>query len=438
MKASFGEKTPFMDNNLLQPNGSIQGIQIPQDYSNPARYVQIGCEYYYHAMTPDAQGHRLPTLIPWRYTQIKRDFLANPEDIKRIPRYLGLCSYPSHIDYRQEFDGYFNTYSQLHWMPAPGDWGNIKMMIKHIFGDQYSLGLDYIHQLYVRPMQMLPILILVSRDRSTGKTTFLNLLKEIFGANMAFVTNDTLRSKFNSERASRLIIACDEAFQNKKEDSERLKALSTARKTYIEFKGKDRFEIDNYAKLILCSNNINDPVYIDREEVRYWVREIEKPQSDNPMIMEAMKKEIPAFLYFLLNRDMSVPRALSRMWFSPEQLRTPALDRIIRKCRPSSELDLAEVLLDQMDLYGTTTLEFTNTDLKALLKSLGHEIPDAHRIICKQWDIPKASNKMAYDLYAPWVERPPQRVYGRYYRFERSYLESLVPRNDIQGVKSME
>lgn len=416
-----------MDNEgVCADSPSVESTELV-NYCDPNNYVQIGCRFYFVDLAPDALGHLIPTLVPWQRWQLSQDFKGHSDDLKKIQRFTGLGSYPSHLNYQQRVRDHYNTYCPMNWQPSCGDWSNIKMMLQHIFGDQYELGLDYIQLLYMRPKQMLPILVLVSRERQTGKTTFLNFLKAVFGANVAFVTNDTMRSKFNSERAGRLIIACDEAFLNKKEDSERLKALSTAQKTYIEFKGKDRYEIDNFSKIIMCSNNIIDPVYIDEEEVRYWVRDVPKPPKDYPGLSNAMKKEIPAFLDALLNRQLCVPFALSRMWFDAKQLRTAALERIVRSCRPTCEIELAEILLEEMDRYNVQQLQYTTNDLNTLLKARGHSIPDAHRIICKQWRIPHATNKMSYKLYAPWVEKPPIQQLGRYYTFTQDFLETLVP-----------
>jgi hypothetical protein len=397
--------------------------------------MQVGRDWYLISVSYDAWGHRNLGFQVWSFAQIKRDFSSSGKlsDIDLIPRYLGFGSYPSHVAYQQQVTGYFNTYYPLLWQPASGEWPTISGMIRHIFGGQYELGLDYFQLLYLAPLQMLPILVLVSRQRQTGKTTFLNFVKEIFEGNAAFVTNETLRSKFNGERASRLLIMCDETFLNKKEDSEKLKALSTARKTYIELKGKDRYEIDNYSKIILSSNNVNDPVYIDPEEVRYWVRDVPRLSHDDPNILEAMKREIPAFLDFLLHRKLSVPEARSRMWFEPDQLRTQALNRIVRKCRPSVELDLAEFLLDVMDHYMVDRLDMTNSDLQSLLKNQGRDTRDAHRIICKVWDVPRANNKMAYDLFIDWNGRTTDRRFGRYYTFTRTFLNTLVPHYDTSA-----
>ena len=276
------------------------------NYSDPARYVQVGCNYFFRTYVPDARGNLLPSLLVWRLSQIKKDFRACPEAIYDIPRYVSMGCFPSHTDYSPEVMGVYNTYCPLAWQPVTGPWPHIEAMLRHIFGDQFEYALDYVQILYRQPTQMLPIILIVSEERETGKTTFLDFLKELFGPNMAFVTNETMRSRFNGERASRLIIACDETFLNKKEDSERLKALSTAKKTYIEYKGKDRIEIDNFAKIILCSNNILDPVYIDAMEVRYWVRDVPPLKHDDPHFLAAMKEEIPAFLGYLLSRQHSV------------------------------------------------------------------------------------------------------------------------------------
>ena len=399
------------------------------DVANWRNFIRIGYTYYMKYYKVDSTNRMTPALQPWSTQQLFRDFRSagRERDIDLIPIFVGMGSFPSHINFQECVCGVYNTYSRLNYQPAAGEWHTIEQMLRHIFGGQYELGLDYFQLLYLAPTQPLPILLLISKERQTGKTTLLNLLKEIFGDNATIVNNEALRSNFNAERSGKLLVMCDEAFQNKKEDSERLKALSTAKRTHIEFKGKDRFEIDNYAKIVLCSNNMIDPVYIDVEEVRYWVREVPHIAEDNPNILEEMKREIPAFLFFLQHRSLSVPTAQSRMWFRPEDLATPALARIKRMCRPTVELDLAEFLLDVMDHFYVNQLQYTNSDLQTLLKIHGRDIRDAHRIVCKVWDVPRAANKMAYDLHADWINKTCERAYGRYYTFTRAFLESLVP-----------
>ena len=105
------------------------------------------------------------------------------------------------------------------------------------------------------PIEKLPILLLVSEERNTGKSTFLNFLKALFGGNVTFNTNEDFRSQFNSDWAGKLLILVDEVLLDRREDSERLKNLSTTLSYKVEAKGKDRDEISFFAKFVLCSNN---------------------------------------------------------------------------------------------------------------------------------------------------------------------------------------
>ena len=91
---------------------------------------------------------------------------------------------------------------------------------------------------------------------------------------MTFNTNEDFRSQFNSDWAGKLLIVVDEVLLNRREDSERLKNLSTTFNYKVEAKGKDRTEIAFFAKFVLCSNNEYLPVIIDAGETRYWVRKI--------------------------------------------------------------------------------------------------------------------------------------------------------------------
>ena len=189
--------------------------------------------------------------------------------------------------------------------------------------------MDYLQLLYLQPVQKLPILLMVSEERNTGKSTFLNFLKAVFQNNVTFNTNEDFRSQFNADWAGKLLIVVDEVLLNRREDSERLKNLSTTLSYKVEAKGKDRDEISFFAKFVLCSNNELLPVIIDVGETRYWVRKIERLKSDDTDFLQKLKAEIPAFLYFLQHRTLSTQKE-SRMWFAPQLTFTPVVMRIVR------------------------------------------------------------------------------------------------------------
>lgn len=154
-------------------------------------------------------------------------------------------------------------------------------------------------------MQMLPILCLVSTERNTGKTTFLNFLKAIFGDNMTINRNEDFRSNFNAEWANKLIIGVDETLLDRKEDSERIKSLSTSKYYKVEPKGQDRQEIEFFGKFVFCSNNENNFIIMDSEEIRYWVRRLEVLQNENKNMLEELKIEIPVLIHYLIERPFT-------------------------------------------------------------------------------------------------------------------------------------
>jgi len=98
----------------------------------------------------------------------------------------------------------------------------------------------------------------------------------------------------------KLLIMVDEVLLSRREDSERLKNLSTATSYKMESKGKDRNEIAFFGKFVLCSINEHFPIVIDREEVRYWVRKVNSLETDDPFFMKKLEAQIPAFLHFLM------------------------------------------------------------------------------------------------------------------------------------------
>ena len=291
--------------------------------------MRVGTTLYKVVNQPCASGGYEKRRVTWNNSTLRQDYGKNY--LATVPKYDGFCTVPDHLNYRKEIDGFLNLYEPIEHTPQIGDFPNIRSLVLHIFGEQYNLGLDYLQLLFLQPLQKLPILLLVSEERNTGKSTFLNFLKAVFGDNVTFNTNEDFRSQFNSDWAGKLLIVVDEVLLNRREDSERLKNLSTTFNYKVEAKGKDRTEIAFFAKFVLCSNNEYLPVIIDAGETRYWVRKINPLQNDDTNFLQKLKEEIPAFLFFLTQRELSTEKE-SRMWFAPSLLHTEALQKIIRSC----------------------------------------------------------------------------------------------------------
>lgn len=327
-------------------------------------YVRVGTTLYKIVFQPLINGTFAKRRVPWSMGTLRydhgKDFIAS------VPKYDGFCTVPSHVDYKRNIGSFLNLYEPITHTPQKGKFSHIQELILHIFGEHYELGMDYFQLLYLNPVQKLPILLLVSQERNTGKSTFLNFLKAIFQDNVTFNTNEDFRSQFNADWAGKLLIGVDEVLLNRREDSERLKNLSTASVYKIEAKGKDRCEVQFFGKFIMCSNNEDTPVLIEPGETRYWVRKINPLKNDDTSFLQKLITEIPAFLHFLQHRQLTTYKE-SRMWFNPQQIHTPALDRIINCSRNHTEIDLAEICINIMDTMSQDKLTFCINDIQQLL-----------------------------------------------------------------------
>ncbi|MDD2623152.1 MAG: DUF5906 domain-containing protein, partial [Bacteroidales bacterium] len=257
---------------------------------NKEKYIRVGTTLYKIVRRPLISGDYIEEKILWSYEALRQDYGKN--NLPEIEKYDGFCIIPSHINYQQVYGTFLNQYEPVNHTPCEGDFPYIRLFLEHIFEEQIELGLDYIQLLYTRPTQMLPILLLVSNERETGKTTFLRFLKIIFGKNATFNTNEDFKSQFNADWANRLLVLVDELLLNKMEDTEKIKNLSTAGDYKIEAKGKDRREIEFFAKFVLCSNNEKNPIIIPKEEIRFWVRKVKPVEKDITSLRELMTKEI--------------------------------------------------------------------------------------------------------------------------------------------------
>lgn len=392
-------------------------------------YVRVGTTYYKEVLRPSLSGEMTKVRVPWSIETIRQDH--GKDCISRIVKYDDFCIIPSHTGWQERVGNCLNLYEPFEHTPKEGECPAILSVIRHIFGEQYELGLDYVQLLYLQPIEKLPILLLVSNERNTGKSTFLNLLKAIFGKNMTFNTNEDFRSQFNADWANKLLIGIEEVLFDRQQDSERIKNLSTAFQFKSEAKGKDRIETGFFGKFILCSNNELNPVMIQPGETRYWVRKIPILENGDPFINGKLEREIPAFLYFLSNRELSTQKK-SRMWFDHSLIHTEDLQRIIDYNRNYLEVEIRELLIEIMDMFNTGSVSFCINDLRALLSSQGTDADATRlrRIIKDQWKIHPVGSTLTYTKYFP-VYNPlntkkygEERITGRYFTVTREFLDT--------------
>lgn len=396
---------------------------------NKEEFIRVATTLYKIVWKPNLSGECIKKRVLWNNETLRQDY--GKDYIGTVPKYDGFCTVPDHVNYQPIVsDKFLNRYEQIDHKPEQGEFPCIQSLVKHIFGEQYELGMDYLQLLYLQPVQKLPVLLLVSEERNTGKSTFLNFLKALFQDNVTFNTNEDFRSQFNSDWAGKLLIMVDEVLLNRREDSERLKNLSTTLSYKVEAKGKDRDEISFFAKFVLCSNNEYLPVIIDAGETRYWVRKISRLEKDDTNFLQRLKDEIPAFLYHLLHRILTTQKE-SRMWFDPKLTHTPELQKIIRSNRNRLEIELSELILDIMDSVGMDSFSFCLNDVIPLLMNTQVKVEkhQVRKVVQECWKLTPAINTLTYTTYQ--LDYTQQCHYlsvkktGRFYTVTKKQLAEL-------------
>lgn len=390
-------------------------------------YLRVGIDYYKIVNIPLVIDS-ISTLKKWNKQTIIDDY--GKDSLKHINKYEGFCYIPCHNNFKKDMNGFYNRYEPLSYsFKKKGEWNNINYFLNHIFGNQYEIGLDYLTLLWQKPTQILPVLCLVSDERNTGKTTFLNLLKLLFEGNMTINTNENFRSRFNSDWAGKLLIAVDEVLLDKKEDTERIKNLSTAKHYKVESKGKDREDCEFFGKFILCSNNEDNFIKIDSNEIRFWVIKVKTLSEIKPNLLDCIYQEIPFFANYLNSREIK-SKQKTRMWFSFEQIKTKAFEKLVLGNKSTLENELEEMLLDELSFFEVTELCYTAKNLVEMLRQRGVNVSSNYisKVLKNKYNLHPEKNS-SYKWYRSNIYTNGTNLStgftnekGRYYRFKIDLL----------------
>jgi len=394
-------------------------------------YIRVGTTYYKVIEKPLISGDKTSVLVRWNRETIVSDH--GKTYVSTVPKFDGFCCIPDHLEYKQIVQGFYNIYNEIPFAPS-SETEDLKCKIPfslnfvaHIFGEQLEMGLDYLKILLQFPTQILPILCLVSKERATGKSTFIKWLREIFGLNMTYIKGDSFGSQFNSDWAAMLLVAIDEVFFDKKEITERLKYLSTTNKDKLEAKGKDREEIDFFAKFILCSNNEENFIQIDENEIRFWILKINPIKTENTEFLNNLISEIPYFLQYLIERPFSTEKK-TRMWFSADEIRTKALQKLVFKNNNKLESKIIELLYEFFESNNDEEINVVPQDLLNMMNRMFRPTywtrNDIRNLLKETWKFNPQNNGLTYiryDLDFAGIFYQNNSV-GRYFTIKKDFI----------------
>jgi len=323
-------------------------------------YVRVGYDYYKVIQSKDRQGIIRRDIAKWQRQALKDDY-GGDHILDLIPKYDSFGLFPNNIDWKESVGGQYNQYKPFSWKHYDGEVKEEEIkwslhLIKHIWRDQWELGLVYMQVLYLYPKQILPILALVSSERETGKSTFGDWLNIIFGDNACVINPSNISSDFNSSYSTKNIIIIEETKFDKSSDLEKIKSIATQKKITVNAKFMPEYQIPFYGKVVMMSNHEDRFVRIDEEENRYWVLKVPKIEGKaNHNILEDLTNEVPKFLKFL--KDLPEPDfTKSRMVFTQKEISTQILDQTKINSRSGVHKDILIYL--EKEMMENQSLEF--------------------------------------------------------------------------------
>ncbi|MBK0383549.1 hypothetical protein I5M32_11330 [Pedobacter sp. SD-b] len=350
-------------------------------HADSGLYKRVGCDFFKIIHVPNSKKILERKLIGWKPGEINRDYvqgLGIKNFFNTIDKYEDFCNVPENNPekYEQIIEGCYNLYFPLEHVPEVGTFPKTEAYLKHIFGEKqliscytnYDLALDWLTVLYREPIRKLPAICLVSKEKRTGKSTFLFWLRDIFNENATIIGNNEINDKFNDDYIGKLIIAIDESFIEKKLIQESIKSQITNEKGKMQGKYTSRRDIPFIAKYVMTSNDETNFMKIDDDEERFWINRVNPfpVGTEVPDLREEMKPEIPAFLNLLKTRKILHPYK-SRLYFDPKLLETDATKAVKNSSKGWLEKEIRAIFKDKFFEHRYHTLYFSSSEVLAML-----------------------------------------------------------------------
>jgi hypothetical protein len=218
--------------------------------------------------------------------------------------------------------GYLNLWSGFAFVPTPGGWPTMKRHIREVLAG----GSDEIALYIVRwaawavqnPGERAEVALVFRGDKGSGKGTFANAMKRLFGQHGLQIFNSKhLVGTFNSHLRNCILLFADEAFwAGDKQGESVLKGMLTEPALVIEQKGVDAMAWKNRLHVIMAAN-AEWVVPASHDERRYAVIDVSDKKVGDVAWFRELHKEMAnggqsAMLHDLLRFDLGDwhPRAI--------------------------------------------------------------------------------------------------------------------------------
>lgn len=245
-----------------------------------------------------------------------------------------------------------------------------KRFMAHIGKDTPTLEeflILYIADIIQNPGHKPGILLILTGAQGTYKGTFYKLILKLIDRYALKVTSsDVVFGRFNNILIGNLFVNFDEALsKNMIDNNSKLKSLTTEDTIVLEAKNQQAFEINNFSRIIICTNErigakaeMSDRrnVYIETEPMSLEMQREINEVMDSEECMQAIFEH--------LRDEVEIPYKTSFEWQSNRPL-TERHTEIVEQFKDPIYLFLMETMEDQMSTiarYGSIDIytRYTN------------------------------------------------------------------------------
>jgi len=408
--------------------------------NNTNKYIRIGFDYFKRIKKRDRYGVERNYIKKWKRQELVDDY--GRDFLNVIDKFDDFTIEPNNKDYQRIVRNCYNMYHQFDHEPMPlseytgeEQWKWTKKLIGHIFGnseEEFERGTRYLKILYEHPRQTLPILVLISSERQTGKSTFINYMSLLFGANTVVINPQDIGNTFNGTYAEKNVIMIEESHFDNRQSLEKIKNLATQKEISVNSKHVAQYSVPFFGKIIITSNDENKFSKIDEEEIRYWVLKIPSLQGKaNHQIVENLRDEIPAFLCYL-NTLPQPDLTRDRMVFTADEIRTEALEVVKIESREALHKEIL-IYLDNHAQQNTDieVFYFTGINLKEKFFNHNHRygIDYINKVLRNNINFEKIEKTMRYIALETRDNYSDKQV-GKPYIYRNPYYDEIIEENN--------
>lgn len=171
--------------------------------------------------------------------------------------------------------------------PAKGAVEPFFELMESLVGNASKADQDWLFSWLAYPLQnpgakMHSGVLMWGAETGTGKTMLANTMRRIYGKNFGVIESKHLQSNFNSFLNRKQFILGDEiSVTDKRQISEKLKALLTQETVWVEEKYQIPFEVQDTCNYYFTSN-YPDAFYVEDKDRRFFIHEVtSKPMANS-------------------------------------------------------------------------------------------------------------------------------------------------------------